>query len=85
MEEYNNSLHNCIQPKIFIFQAEVKQRVEEYKQQKKDEDEIRNLEEQLWERVQKEQQREIAAKELVKFRERVILCKTSSFLINVLS
>lgn len=50
----------------------MKQKVEEYKQQKNEEDEIKNLEEQLWERVQKEQQREIAAKELVKFRERVI-------------
>ena len=49
----------------------MKQRVDEFKQQKKEEEDVRKLEEELWERAQKEQQKQLAAKELVKFRERV--------------
>jgi hypothetical protein len=49
----------------------VKQRVDEFKHQKKEEEDVRKLEEELWERAQKEQQKQLAAKELVKFRERV--------------
>ena len=49
----------------------MKQRVDEFKHQKKEEEDVRKLEEELWERAQKEQQKQLAAKELVKFRERV--------------
>ena len=49
----------------------MKQRVDEFKHQRKEEEDVRKLEEELWERAQKEQQKQLAAKELVKFRERV--------------
>ncbi|XP_071167437.1 coiled-coil domain-containing protein 112-like [Mytilus edulis] len=51
-------------------QIEARERVEEFKTQKKEEESLRKLEDEVWERAQKDQQKEIAARELVKFRER---------------
>lgn len=51
-------------------QMEVKARVEEHKQRRLQEQELIRQEEELWEREQKERQRQLSARELVKFRER---------------
>lgn len=56
---------------LLSLQIEARERVEEFKTQKKEEESLRKLEDEVWERAQKDQQKEIAARELVKFRERV--------------
>lgn len=71
-----NSLHEIFQVKrlselLLSLQIEARERVEEFKTQKKEEESLRKLEDEVWERAQKDQQKEIAARELVKFRERV--------------